>query len=214
MKHDAVKTVYDLMRYCHMPMWCQREVRDMKVGDIYFLGKYKEVMYSEDLNEDVDFVGEAWIEKERGIYKFYATWTIPMKPSRSFIMTNGGFKVLKGGAVNFGGDLSAFRSFALVSRYLNRLVMKMSNEERNEFYKVGSKPLLRGICIDKDSISRKVGSKPLLRGICIDKDSISRRPHYIKEGESIRRVWLNYSNQLPTHPLQAIVTSAIALKQI
>ncbi|EAT4546160.1 hypothetical protein IR605_004188 [Salmonella enterica] len=194
MKHDAVKTVYDLMRYCHMPMWCQREVRDMKVGDIYFLGKYKEVMYSEDLNEDVDFVGEAWIEKERGIYKFYATWTIPMKPSRSFIMTNGGFKVLKGGAVNFGGDLSAFRSFALVSRYLNRLVMKMSNEERNEFY--------------------KVGSKPLLRGICIDKDSISRRPHYIKEGESIRRVWLNYSNQLPTHPLQAIVTSAIALKQI
>lgn len=194
MKHDAVKTVYDLMRYCHMPMWCQREVRDMKVGDIYFLGKYKEVMYSEDLNEDVDFVGEAWIEKERGIYKFYATWTIPMKPSRSFIMTNGGFKVLKGGAVNFGGDLSAFRSFALVSRYLNRLVMKMSNEERNEFY--------------------KVGSKPLLRGICIDKDSISRRPRYIKEGESIRRVWLNYSNQLPTHPLQAIVTSAIALKQI
>ncbi|ECG7524891.1 hypothetical protein FLC00_20295 [Salmonella enterica] len=194
MKHDAVKTVYDLMRYCHMPMWCQREVRYMKVGDIYFLGKYKEVMYSEDLNEDVDFVGEAWIEKERGIYKFYATWTIPMKPSRSFIMTNGGFKVLKGGAVNFGGDLSAFRSFALVSRYLNRLVMKMSNEERNEFY--------------------KVGSKPLLRGICIDKDSISRRPHYIKEGESIRRVWLNYSNQLPTHPLQAIVTSAIALKQI
>ncbi|ELW4252651.1 TPA: hypothetical protein RDT13_005414 [Klebsiella pneumoniae] len=194
MKHDAVKTVYDLMRYCHMPMWCQREVRDMKVGDIYFLGKYKEVMYSEDLNEDVDFVGEAWIEKERGVYKFYATWTIPMKPSRTFIMTNGGFKVLKGGAVNFGGDLSAFRSFALVSRYLNRLVMKMSNEERNEFY--------------------KVGSKPLLRGICIDKDSISRRPHYIKEGESIRRVWLNYSNQLPTHPLQAIVTSAIALKQI
>ncbi|HEQ2051013.1 TPA: hypothetical protein VEQ20_005260 [Raoultella ornithinolytica] len=70
----------------------------------------------------------------------------------------------------------------------------MSNEERHEFY--------------------KVGSRPLFRGICIDKESISRRPHYIKDGEVLRRVWLNYSNQLPTHPLQAIVTAAIALKQI
>ena len=194
MKLDAVKTVRDLMRYCHMPVWCQREVRDMRVGDIYFLGKYKEVMFSGELNEDVDFVGEAWIEKERGIYKYHATWTIPVKPSRAFVMTSGQFKLLKGGVVDFNGDFSSFRSFALVARYLYRLVMKMSNEERHEFY--------------------KVGSRPLFRGICIDKESISRRPHYIKDGEVLRRVWLNYSNQLPMHPLQAIVTAAIALKQI
>lgn len=194
MKLEHIKDVYDLMRYCHMPVWCQREVRDMKVGDTYFLGKYKEVLFSEELNDDVDFVGEAWIEKERGVYNYYATWTIPMKPSRSFVMTHGQFKIGKGGVVSFVKDSSPFRSFALVSRYLNRLVMKMSQEQRSEFYKSGSKPLLRGVCIDKDSISRS--------------------PHYIKEGESIRRVWLNYSNQLPTHPLMAIVTSAVALKQI
>lgn len=36
MKLEHIKDVYDLMRYCHMPVWCQREVRDMKVGDTYF----------------------------------------------------------------------------------------------------------------------------------------------------------------------------------
>ncbi|HBA8604318.1 TPA: hypothetical protein J1145_004144 [Escherichia coli] len=194
MKVTSIKTVGDLMRYCHMPVWCQREVRDMKVGDIYFLGKYKEVMFSDVLNENVDFVGEAWIEKERGAHFFYATWTIPDKPSRALVMSFGKLKIAKNGFVDFGNDCESLKSFGLVSRYLNRLVMKMSNEQRNEFY--------------------RVGSKPLLRGVCIDKDSISRRPHYIKEGESIRRVWLNYSNQLPTHPLQAIVTSALALKQL
>lgn len=194
MKIESLRTVYDLMHYCHMPVWCQREVRDMKVGDTYLLGRHRESYFSDDLNEDVEFVGDCWIEKERGFYRFNATWTIPAKPSRAFVMTSGNFKILKGGIVQFGNDLAAFRSFALVSRYLNRMLMKMTKEERHVYYSAGAKPLLRGVCIDKDSICKK--------------------PRYIRNGESLRRTWVNYSNYLPNHPLEAIITAALALKQI
>lgn len=194
MNIQSVKTVYDLMHYCHMPVWCQRQIRDMKVGDTYFLGQYKHVIDDEENNEPAQFVGEAWIEKERGVYNFYATWTIPLKPSRSLIMTSGKFKILKGGIINFSENVEAVRSFALVSRYLNRLVMKMSEAERRNYYDRGSKPLFRGVCVDKDFISREA--------------------RYIKEGESLKRVRADYSNYLPTHQLQAIVTAGIALKQI
>lgn len=194
MNIHSVKTVYDLMRYCHMPLWCQREIRDMKVGDTYFLGQYKHVADDDGNNEPVDFVGEAWIEKERGIYQFYATWTIPLKPCRSLVITSGKFKILKGGIIDFGESIEAVRSFALVSRYLNRLVMKMSESERRNYYDRGSKPLFRGVCVDKDFISREA--------------------RYMKDGESLKRVKVDYSNYLPTHQLQAIVTAGIALKQI
>ncbi len=194
MKLESVITVYDLMRYCHMPVWCQREVRDMKVGDTYLLGRYRKSYFSDDLNEDVEFVGDCWIEKERGLYSFHATWTIPAKPSRAFVMTHGTFKITKGGIIEFGDDRNAFRPFALVSRYLNRLVMKLTSEERQVYYSAGSKPLLRGVCLDKNSISKK--------------------PHYTRDGDSVKRTWLDYSNYLPNHPLEAIVTAGIALKQI
>lgn len=194
MKLESVITVYDLMRYCHMPVWCQREVRDMKVGDIYLLGRYRKSYFSEELNEDVEFVGDCWIEKERSLYSFHATWAIPAKPSRAFVMTHGTFKITKGGIIEFGDDRNAFRHFALVSRYLNRLVMKLTSEDRQVYYSAGSKPLLRGVCLDKNSISKK--------------------PHYTRDGDSVRRTWLDYSNYLPNHPLEAIVTAGIALKQI
>lgn len=193
MNVHSVKTVYDLMRYCHMPLWCQREIRDMKVGDTYFLGQYKHIATDDKTDEPAEFVGEAWIEKERGFYKFYATWTIPLKPPRALVMTSGKFKILKGGMIDFGGKSEAVRPFALVSRYLNRLILRMTDDERREFYDRGSKPLFRGVCVDKDFISRK--------------------ERYIRDGEDLKRVRVDYSNYLPTHQLQAIVTAGIALKQ-
>lgn len=189
----SVKTVYDLMHYCHMPVWCQREIRDMKVGDTYFLGQYKHVADNDD-GDPTEFVGEAWIEKERGNYHFYATWTLPLKPNRSLIMTSGTFKILKGGVIDFGENAQAVRSFALVSRYLNRIIMNMTPAECDNYYSSGTKPLFRGVCVDKDFISRKV--------------------RFIKDGESLKRVKVDYSNFIPTHQLQAIVTAGIALKQI
>ncbi|UDJ88616.1 hypothetical protein IRM71_17720 (plasmid) [Erwinia amylovora] len=194
MKLNSIKDAYDLMHYCHMPVSCQRELRDMKVGDTYFFGQFKECIFSDALKEDVEFVGEAWIEKERGIYKFYATWTIPMKPSRAMIMTSGQFKILKGGVIDFGSDTESFKSFALVSRYLNRLVIKMTSDERNGFY--------------------SAGTKPLFRGVCVDKNYVSNRDRFIKDGEGLKRVRVDYSNYLPTHQLQAIVTAGLALNQI
>lgn len=109
MKISSIKTVYDLMRYCRMSLCFQRSIRDMKVGDTFILGKYTQPAsydgdsfcvpprYSACLDgSEACFVAEAWIEKERGAYYFYGTWTFPTKPRRSFIMTFGEFKIRKG----------------------------------------------------------------------------------------------------------------------
>ncbi|SQA60473.1 Uncharacterised protein [Raoultella planticola] len=108
------KTVYDFMRYCRMPLWFQRSIRDMKVGDTFILGKYTQPVshdcdsfcvpprYSARLDgSEACFVAEAWIEKERGIYSFYATWTFPTKPERAHVMTFGEFRIRKGGIIEF-----------------------------------------------------------------------------------------------------------------
>jgi len=50
------------MIYCKMPGWDQRTIRDMKVGDIFMLGKYTEP-YPDSEEYDTGFVAEAWIEK-------------------------------------------------------------------------------------------------------------------------------------------------------
>jgi hypothetical protein len=51
MKVSSIKTVYDFMRYCRMPLWFQRSIRDMKVGDTFILGKYTQPV-SHDSDSD------------------------------------------------------------------------------------------------------------------------------------------------------------------
>lgn len=35
MNISVIKTAYDFMQYCRMPLFFQRTIRDMKVGDAY-----------------------------------------------------------------------------------------------------------------------------------------------------------------------------------
>lgn len=191
MKLSSVKTVYDFMQFCRMPLWCQRQIRDMKIGDIYFLGKYKE--WVGELDGDY-FIAEAWIEKERGRYAFYATWTFPTKPARALMMINGYFTIKKGGFIFFEKDGEGVKDFALVSRYIDVLERKMSIDEKRRYFKAGSKPLFRGVWLDKDYIDRQL--------------------HVKEESGSLRRYRNDYRNYAPTHQLEAIVTAALFLKVI
>lgn len=151
MKVSSIKTVYDFMRYCRMPLWFQRSIRDMKVGDTFILGKYTQPVshdsdsfcvpprYSACLDgSEACFVAEAWIEKERGVYSFYATWTFPTKPERAHVMTFGEFRIHKGGIIEFDNKNvepddknHTVRSFALVSRYLAHMLNCMSDEDND-----------------------------------------------------------------------------------
>ena len=153
MKLNSIKTVYAFMSYCRMNKYFQRDIQDMKIGDTYFLGQYKEKIYNDDDSEE--FVAEAWIEKERGIHKFYGTWTFPTKPSRSLIMTSGDFKITKGGIIEFKKGMSGVKEFALVCRYLDLMLRKMSIDERQRYLSEGARPLLRGVWLDKNYIDRK-----------------------------------------------------------
>lgn len=190
MKLDSIKTVYDFMSYCKMNKFFQRDIRDMKVGDTYFLGQYKEPISDDD--DSGDFVAEAWIEKERGVYRFYGTWTFITKPLRPLIMTFGEFKIIKGGLIEFSKGMTGVKQFALVCRYLDLMLRRMSVNERQRY--------------------TSAGSRPLFRGVWLDKDFIARRRHFDLEKQS----WysISYKDYAPTQQLAAIVMAGIACNAI
>lgn len=192
MNIKSIKTVYDFMQYCRMPLWCQRTVRDMKTGDIFFLGQYKEEITE---GSEECFIAEAWIEKIRGEWHFYGTWTHPTKASRPLIMTWGEFKILKGGSIVFGKDSAGVREFALVSHYLDYLLRKMTKEQKLLFISKGSKPLYRGVWVDKNFIDHQEHVR-------------------YDDKEKLERYRLDYSRHAPTHQLHAIVSAGLALGQI
>jgi hypothetical protein len=211
MKVSSIKTVYDLMHYCRMPLWFQRSIRDMKVGDTFILGKYTQpishnsesfyipLRYSacQDGGEAC-FVAEAWIEKERGVYSFYATWTFPTKSERAYVMTFGEFRIRKGGIIEFDNKKvepddknHAVRSFARVCRYLAHMLTCMSDEDKKVYFSNNSSPLFNGVWLDSD---------------CIE-----RRERAIQEVDGrIKRVRINYKDYMPTHQLSAVVDAAFA----
>lgn len=204
MKVSSIKTVYDFMRYCHMPLWFQRSIRDMKVGDTFILGKYTQPVshdsdsfcvpprYSASLDgSEACFVAEAWIEKERGVYSFYGTWTFPTKPERAHVMTFGEFSISKGGIIEFDDKDHAVRSFALVCRYLAYMLNCMSDEDKKIYFKNNSFPLFNGVWLDSD---------------CNE-----RRQRAVEVDGKIKRVWINYKDYMPTHQLSAIVEAAFAM---
>lgn len=204
MKMNSIKTVYDFMRYCRMPLWFQRSIRDMKVGDTFILGKYTQPVshdrdsfcvpphYSACLDgREACFVAEAWIEKERGVYSFYGTWTFPTKPERAHVMTFGKFRISKGGIIEFDDKGHAVRSFALVCRYLAHMLNCMSDEDKKVYFKNNSFPLFNGVWLDSD---------------CNE-----RRQRAVEVDGKIKRVWINYKDYMPTHQLSAIVEAAFAM---
>lgn len=205
MKMSSVKTVYDFMRYCRMPLWFQRSIRDMKVGDTFILGKYTQAISTynhlinlstplSDSGGEPSFVAEAWIEKERGIYKFYATWTFPTKPERSMIMTFGNFKIIKGGFIVFDSESEAIINFAKVCRYLAKMLDCMTMDEKKEYF--------------------AANSSPLFNGIWLDSDHTERRERAVQVEGKIKRVLISYKNHQMTHQLAAIVDAGIALGSI
>ncbi len=159
-----------------MPLWFQRSIRDMKVGDTFILGKYTQpVSHYSDLfcvppryslnGGEACFVAEAWIEKERGVYSFYATWTFPTKPGRKN---------------------NSVRSFALVCRYLAFMLGSMSIEDKKVYFSGNSTPLFNGVWLDSDCIERRVRATQQIDG-------------------KIKRVRINYKDYMPTPQLCAIV---------
>lgn len=193
MKFDSISTVGDFMRYCKMHYSYQRQIREMRVGDIFMLGKYTEPFPDND-EDDTGFVAEAWIEKERGHYSYFATFTFPTKITRPFIMMQDEFTIGKGGLINFKKGSEGVRLFSLVSRYLNQLVYSSDKEEIQRY--------------------RKAGTKPFFRGVWMDKENRDRQVNVFHDGEKLVRRIIDYSNYTPTHQLQAIVTAGITCGQI
>ncbi|MBC3997520.1 hypothetical protein H8R20_18200 [Morganella morganii] len=172
----------------------------MKIGDTFILGKYAQRISGEESyglipvsHDEACYVAEAWIEKERGFYSFFGTWTFPTKPTRAFVMTSGKFKILKGGVIEFA-ESESVKSFALVCRYLVWLVKKMPKEEKQRYFSANSVPLFMGIWLDSDLVERKTRAYP-------------------EEGKP-KPVRMDYSNFAPTHQLAAIVDAGLSVGAI
>ena len=120
----------------------------MKVGDIFLLGICRE----RDGDNKSSFVAEAWIEKYRGLYKFYGTWTIPINPRCGFIMTNGSFKILKGGIIQFIHNASSIQEFALICRRLKWLETKLSCDTIKLYQSRSLMPFASGLWLNSEYI--------------------------------------------------------------
>ena len=188
MKVSEIKTTYDLMKYCKKPLYFQSNLRNMKVGDTYLLGICREI----DGDNQKSFVAEAWIEKHRSLYEFYGTWTIPTNPRRGFIMTNGSFKILKGGIIQFIHNASSIQAFALICRRLKWLETKLS--------------------CDTIELYQSRSLMPFASGLWLNSEYINRKP-FLNHKE-YRWEYLDCAAYAPTQQLEAIVTAGIALELI
>lgn len=188
MKLCEIKTAYDFMRYCRMPLCFQRNIRDMKVGDTFILGQCKKRICD---NREGKYLAEAYIEKERGVYKFYGTWTFITKPSRALIMASGDFKILKGGVVKFDEDTESVKSFALICRYIALMLKCMSHDEVMHYLSAGCSPLFNEAWLDSNLIERRERAR-------LDEGKV----HFYN---------VSYKNNAPTNQMKAIVDVAIAL---
>ncbi|HEN3303473.1 TPA: hypothetical protein U5D50_004263 [Yersinia enterocolitica] len=161
----------------------------MSVGDTFYLGKIVE-----NVKDDFNAVCEAWIERERCVYKFYATWTFPTKENRSLIITYGDFKLQKGGNIEFSNDMKGVKEFALVSRYLDFFIRKLSPDDIRHYRKNGIPPLFSGLWIGKNFVSKK------------------RCVVMINGKHAVR--FVRCENYMPTNQMEAIVSIGIATNQI
>lgn len=193
MKLDSIVKIGDFMRYCKMPYYYQATIKSMLIGDTLYIGKKTTPI--DDKNADCgEYVCEAWIEKQRGVFKFYATWTYPTKPGRPFVMAQADVKIDKKGNIQVKGDKGSLQPFAIVSRYISYYLARMTREDKEIYYRAGTSPLFSGVRIDKNNLGYK--------------------PRYTTDDGQLIRKWMNYSNYLPSHQLEAIVTAGIHLGQI
>ncbi|MEX0446546.1 hypothetical protein [Xenorhabdus sp. SGI246] len=191
MKIENIKTISDFMLYCKYPYWYQSKIKEMKLGDTLFMGQYREKIKKSHENY---FVAEAWIEKHRGYFSFYATWTFPTKEKRCFIMTSGKFKIKNSQIFFFNEKESEIekenvRLFSLVCRYLHCILKSFSSDDCQAYFKKGTTPLLMGVRVNQDWIGYK---KSFI-------DSNVKKPCF-----------LSYANNAP-HQLHAIVSASMAL---
>lgn len=129
-----------------MPVYFKSNIRLMKNGDFLFLEQYKKE----------NFIAETWSEKKGQKYSFFATWTLPTKTQRPFIMTLGDFNLFKGGFIQFDDELTCIRSFSFVCSYILFIRSEFLREGQLMYFRLGVKPFLIGIWLDKNTVCRKL----------------------------------------------------------
>lgn len=185
-----IETLSDFLSYCKMPVFFKAEIKKMKVGDTFILGKH-----AEKVTENTDGICEAWIERVKGSYEYYSTFTVPSKPERPLIINNGSFKLSSKDSIHFiEPESRRVRNFAIVCRYLTHLLKKMNKEERYVFHRNGIKPLFYGVWLDSDYVTRKFTA--------------------VRENDKLIRRFTNCKKYQPVKQIEAIINIALATNQI
>ena len=188
---------YDFLRRCHLPPYFRARIREMRVGDTFFMGS---IRHDHELEHGgYEGVAEVYVRKERGRYQLYATWTLLTKPTRAHCFVNVAFKLKKGGdfifeAVNAEQQL---RQICLVSRYIQRLVNNVISEEEKAWF-------------------HRRNVQPFFVGVNIDKERTLTRPNLIhdEKGNLKRVFYVLPESMMPKPMMECIVDVGIALGHI
>jgi len=186
MKAGNIKTLSEFLRYCKMPIYFKAEIKKMRMGDTFFMGKIPSKYFC------INGVCEAWIKKSRGKFTFYSTFTFLTKKNRPLIINHGDFTLKKGDLIIFSEDNCDVRNinlFGLVCRYLSFFYRNLSTDEWDDLY--------------------RKGATPLFYGVLLDSKFITRTGRLFKVNGKHERLRVNCEDYQPEHQLMAIVEAGI-----
>jgi len=167
---EKIKTLSDFLSYCKMPIYFKADIKKMGVGDIFFMAKIPTKV------DGINGVCEAWIEKSRGKYTFFSTFTLLTKRNTRLIVTQGDFSLKNGGLISFAdeeGIVDKIKQFSLVCRYLILFYKNLSYKEQMMFINRGIKPLFFGVTLNSDFVTKTkqvvmCNGKPTLKFVNCD----------------------------------------------
>ena len=140
---NNIQTISDLMRYCHMPQKFVVDIRRMKNGDIFFIGRYK------DNNLCVRASISKMLEKRYAFNGAYTNLT-----TNKFVLCWVFFELHENNIKFDVDNTNEIKTFALICRYIALSINNVPNEQKNIYFKTGLPVFLNGVLINKNDIIR------------------------------------------------------------
>lgn len=140
---DNIKTISDLMRYCHISQKFVVDIRNMKDGDIFFVGRYK----VNNLNVSAYIC--KMTEKRYAFNGAYTNLT-----TNKFVVGWGFFELHENNIKFDVYNTNEIKIFALICRYITLSINNAPDEQKDIYFQAGLPVFLTGVSINKNDIIR------------------------------------------------------------
>ncbi|GEM77646.1 hypothetical protein [Vibrio sagamiensis] len=155
-KETMTVPAYEFLQRCHLPLYFRARIRELRLGDTFFMGSIRKKYDAEDIESDgivLEGFSEVYVRKERGGYKLFATWAMIESSSTPYSAFSVEFKLERGNFIFKGRQLEAqLKGICLVSRLIQRLIKGADNVKLEDFTHLNTDPFFMGVRVDKNRV--------------------------------------------------------------